>query len=210
MDLLSSVWMKLRRLVTGPSATTPIHRDCPITVCRTNGRYLVSKCLRRVHPHNPLAIAGTRTMARLLRRAPLISAAAIASVALVACAPVDSKGPSTPAESQPPSRAASAPPLPAASGPQSIAGTWTASDDETITFSDDGPCENAFYSDGKPLDIGGPMTCHLSTKPDSSGRYQLIVRQSPNKMTYLVEFTGGDTASVYTRKGGLLYTMSRF
>ena len=149
-------------------------------------------------------------MAKLLARALLISAAAIASVALVACAPVDSKGPSSPAASRPVTPADSPPPSPAASGPQSIAGTWTASDGETITFSDDGPCEDAFYSDGKPLDIGGPMTCHLSSKPDSSGRYQLIVRQSPNKMTYLVEFTGDDTASVYSRKGQLIYTMTRF
>jgi hypothetical protein len=149
-------------------------------------------------------------MARLLRRTMLISAVAIVSVALVACASVDSKGPSSPAASLPPSPAGSPPPSQATSGPQSIAGTWTASDGETITFSDDGPCENAFYSDGKPLDIGGPMTCHLSSKPDSSGRYQLIVRQSPNKMTYLVEFTGDDTASLYTKNGELIYTMTRF
>ena len=149
-------------------------------------------------------------MASLLGRALLISAAAIASVALVACASVDSKGPSSPAASRPPSLADSPPSSRADSGPRSIAGTWTASDGETITFSDDGPCEDAFYSDGKPLDIGGPMTCHLSSKPDSSGRYQLIVRQSPNKMTYLVEFTGDDTASVYTRTGELIYTMTRF
>jgi hypothetical protein len=149
-------------------------------------------------------------MARLLARALLISAAVIASVALVACAPVDSKGPSSPAASRPPSPADSPPPSPATSGPQSLGGTWTASDGETITFSDDGPCENAFYSDGKPLDIGGPMTCHLSSKPDSSGRYQLIVRQSPNKRTYLVEFTGDDKASVYTKNGELIYTITRF
>ncbi len=147
---------------------------------------------------------------RLVRCALLICVAAIAWVGLVACASVDSNRASSPVTSRPASLASTQPPSPAASGPRSIAGTWTASDGETITFSDDGLCENAFYADGKPLDIGGPMTCQLSGKPDFSGRYPLIVRQSSNKMTYLVEFTGGDKASVYTKNGELIYTMTRF
>jgi hypothetical protein len=54
------------------------------------------------------------------------------------------------------------------------------------------------------------MTCQLSSKADSSGRYQLMVRQSPNRATYLIEFNGSDQASVYTKSGQLLYTMTRF
>ncbi|MGV0791158.1 hypothetical protein [Mycolicibacterium sp. XJ1819] len=149
-------------------------------------------------------------MTKLSGGALLIGAAVTVSVALVACAPMESERPSSPAATQPMTQADTPPPSPVTSGPQSISGTWTTSDGETITFSDDGPCEDAFYASGKPLDIGGPMTCHLSSNPDSSGRYQLIVRQEPNKATYLVEFTGADTASVYTRKGELIYTMTRF
>ena len=89
-------------------------------------------------------------------------------------------------------------------------GTWTSSDRETKVFRENGACEGAFYLEGKPLDIGGPMTCALSSKPDSSGRYQLMVRQSPNQATYLVEFKSSDEASVYTKSGQLLYTITRF
>jgi hypothetical protein len=149
-------------------------------------------------------------MAKLIRRTSLMCAVAVASVALAACTSGDSTrlpAAATSAQTSP-GYSQSAPPN--ASPPGSIAGTWTTSDGERITFSDDGPCENAFYSNGKPLDIGGSMSCHLSNKPDSSGRYQLIVRQGGNRMTYLVEFSGDDSASVYTKNGELIYTMTRF
>ena len=93
----------------------------------------------------------------------------------------------------------------------SLVGTWTPSDGtaEKI-FTADGPCQNAFYSNGKPLDIGGPSSCQLSSSKDSDGRYKLLVTQGPNRATYLVEFHGTDSASVYTSKGAALYDLTRF
>lgn len=93
----------------------------------------------------------------------------------------------------------------------SLAGTWTASDGSSAkVFSEDGSCENAYYNDGKPLDIGGPMSCHLSSAADSNGRYKLMVTQGPNRATYLVEFRGDDAADVLEPNGTLLYSLSRF
>lgn len=93
----------------------------------------------------------------------------------------------------------------------SLVGTWTPSDGtaEKI-FSEDGPCENVFYNNGRPLDIGGAMSCQLSSAADSDGRYKLLVTQGPNRATYLVEFQGSDAAAVYTTKGTLLYNLTRF
>lgn len=93
----------------------------------------------------------------------------------------------------------------------SLAGTWTASDGSSAkVFSEDGSCENAYYNDGKPLDIGGPMSCHLSSAADSNGRYKLMVTQGPNRATYLVEFRGDDAADVLEPNGTLLYSLKRF
>ncbi|MCX2934992.1 hypothetical protein ORI20_32540 [Mycobacterium sp. CVI_P3] len=94
--------------------------------------------------------------------------------------------------------------------PHSLVGIWSSSDGTADkTFADDGLCDGFYYSHGEPLDIGGPMFCQLSTQPDSAGRYKLIVSQSPNRSTYLVEFHGGDSASVYTTTGSLLYELTR-
>lgn len=93
----------------------------------------------------------------------------------------------------------------------SLYGTWTSSDGTSNkVFDEDGRCKGFFYDDGKPLDIGGPMSCQLSSKPTSSGRYQLNVTQGPNEATYLVEFNGDDAATVYTRSGSKLYQLERF
>jgi hypothetical protein len=95
--------------------------------------------------------------------------------------------------------------------PPSLAGTWTPSDGtQAKVFNDDGSCEGAYYADGRPLDIGGPMSCHMSSGADASGRYKLLVTQGPNESTYLVEFKGANSASVYTTSGKLLYTLTRF
>lgn len=95
----------------------------------------------------------------------------------------------------------------------SLYGTWTSSDGtSTKSFSEDGRCRGFFYvsSTGKQLDIGGPMSCQLSSSPDSSGRYKLLVTQGPNEATYLVEFDGSDAATVFTKSGKQLYQLSRF
>lgn len=97
-------------------------------------------------------------------------------------------------------------------GSRAIVGTWTASDGTgTKTFnSDGGSCDGFFYSNGEPLDIGGPMTCSISSKPDAQGRYTLVVTQSPNRASYRVEFTDTDHASVFDASGSKLYELERF
>ncbi|MEZ0340101.1 hypothetical protein ACAG25_08985 [Mycobacterium sp. pV006] len=95
----------------------------------------------------------------------------------------------------------------------SLYGAWEPSDGtSTKTFNEDGRCRGFYYvsSTGEPLDIGGAMTCQLSSKPDSSGRYRLSVTQGPNSATYLVEFNGADAATVYSKSGKQLYQLSRF
>lgn len=95
----------------------------------------------------------------------------------------------------------------------SLYGSWTPSDGtSTKIFNESGSCRGFYYvsSTGKPLDIGGPMTCQLSSSADSSGRYKLLVTQGPNEATYLVEFDGPDAATVYTRSGKELYQLTRF
>ncbi|MGW6619710.1 hypothetical protein ACWF99_00685 [Nocardia sp. NPDC055002] len=97
-------------------------------------------------------------------------------------------------------------------GAEAMAGTWTASDGTgTKTFnSDGGRCDGFFYNNGEPLDIGGPMTCSISSKADTEGRYTLIVTQSPNRAKYLVEFTDAEHASVFDASGTELYDLERF
>ncbi|WP_278262223.1 hypothetical protein [Nocardia sp. AG03] len=99
-----------------------------------------------------------------------------------------------------------------AGGPAAIAGTWTASDGSgTKTFgSDGGQCDGFYYSNGVPLDIGGPMTCTISSKPDTDGRYTLVVTQSPNRARYSVEFTDAEHATVFDSSGVALYDLERF
>lgn len=95
----------------------------------------------------------------------------------------------------------------------SLVGTWTSSDgtpEKTFGEGDLGNCSGFFYNRGEPLDTGGPMTCQLSAEPDESGRYQLLVTQTGNRATYLVEFSGSDGANVYTKGGDLLYSLTRF
>ncbi|TDO15165.1 hypothetical protein EV580_3307 [Mycobacterium sp. BK086] len=107
---------------------------------------------------------------------------------------------------------ASAPdPTSAASGGGSLFGTWESSDNTgTKRFNSDGRCDGFFYNGGKPLDIGGPMECAISSKPDSAGRYKLVVTQGPNKATYSVQFSGDDAATVYAKDGTRLYDLTRF
>ena len=80
-----------------------------------------------------------------------------------------------------------------------IAGNW---------ITDDGRCQGMYYNGTTPLDIGGGMTCSLGSKKDTNGRYALVVSQPPNQASYSVEFTGSDTAVVYSGSTKI-YTMTR-
>lgn len=66
-----------------------------------------------------------------------------------------------------------------------------------------------YYFRGEPLDIGGPMTCSLSSKKGSDGRYALVVTQSMNQQTLKVSFNGNDEATIYDSSGDRLFTMTR-
>ncbi|OJZ64190.1 hypothetical protein [Mycolicibacterium diernhoferi] len=97
--------------------------------------------------------------------------------------------------------------------PPILFGSWTPSDGTSVkTFSEGGGCRGFFYasSTGKPLDIGGPSTCQLSSQPDESGRFKLFVTQGPNEASYFVEFSGADAATVFAKNGKELYSLSRF
>jgi hypothetical protein len=92
-----------------------------------------------------------------------------------------------------------------------VVGNWTASDGTgNKSFNSDGRCDGVFYNEGKPLDIGGPMSCSLSTKPDSDGLYTLLVTQSMNKATYKVRFDSTDHITVFDSAGRKLYELERF
>lgn len=93
-----------------------------------------------------------------------------------------------------------------------IAGTWTASDGTgTKTFSTSGGiCDGFYYAQGQPLDIGGPMTCVISTKADAQGRHTLVVTQSVNRSSYKIEFADEDHATVFDNSGTRLYELERF
>ncbi|WP_328493456.1 hypothetical protein OHS59_12355 [Streptomyces sp. NBC_00414] len=91
-----------------------------------------------------------------------------------------------------------------------LAGSWTPSDDTGIkTFGEDGQCTGFYYNNGRPLDIGGPMRCSLSTRPNEAGQYTLTVVQSPNEAAYTVRFDGDDHALVYSSAGRKLYELNR-
>jgi hypothetical protein len=95
-------------------------------------------------------------------------------------------------------------------GPAALAGSWHASDGSgTKTFNTNGACDGFYYNNGKPLDIGGPMSCTIDSSPGADGRYTLTVKQPPNQDTYKVRFDSDDHAVVYTADGEKLYEMSR-
>lgn len=95
-------------------------------------------------------------------------------------------------------------------GEPTLTGNWSADDGSgTKVINEAGACRGMLYSGGKPLDIGGGMSCSLSDKKGSNGRYSLVVSQPPNEASYQVEFSGNDSATVYDRAGARLYSMKR-
>ncbi len=73
----------------------------------------------------------------------------------------------------------------------SIVGVWSADDGSgPKIIGDHGSCKGMYYlSPGKALDIGGPMTCALSSG-QTGGYYTLVVSQPPNQASYQVAFSG--------------------
>ncbi|MFL6126860.1 hypothetical protein [Actinophytocola sp.] len=95
--------------------------------------------------------------------------------------------------------------------PGILVGSWQSSDDVAKTFSGNGgPCEGFFYSNGQALDIGGPMTCVVSSRPDGDGRFTMRVTQQPNRASYKVLLESADQVAVYGMDGALLYRLNRF
>ena len=90
-----------------------------------------------------------------------------------------------------------------------LSGAWSADDGSGVkTFQDNGACTGMYYNQGKPLDIGGGMTCTLGGDKDDQGRYMLQVQQPPNSETLLVSFDG-ENATVYNTTGERLFTMTK-
>lgn len=93
-------------------------------------------------------------------------------------------------------------------GSPKLAGVWLPDDGSGVkTISQDGACSGMYYHNGRPLDIGGGMTCILGDK-NSAGAYTLVVRQPPNERTYTVRFTDDDTL-VLSGADGVNVTLTR-
>lgn len=91
----------------------------------------------------------------------------------------------------------------------SLVGMWEADDGSGIkTIAEDGQCSGMYYSQGKPLDIGGGMLCTLGEKADD-GTYLLLVQQPPNESTYRVQFEGADRAVLTSKSGEPIVTLTR-
>lgn len=96
--------------------------------------------------------------------------------------------------------------------PGLLVGNWHPSDKTgTKSFTgNSGQCEGFLYDKGAVIDNGDPMTCVISSDPDSNGRYTLRVTQEPNSASYQVAFDSSDQAMVYSSSGMEMYRISRF
>ncbi|MER6666185.1 hypothetical protein ABT256_16720 [Amycolatopsis japonica] len=96
--------------------------------------------------------------------------------------------------------------------PGLLIGSWQSSDNTgTKVYSGNGgSCEGFFYHQGRILDIGGPMTCRVSSQPDANGRYNFQVTQKPNQASYKITFDSPDQATIYGSDGTPIYRLSRF
>ena len=89
-------------------------------------------------------------------------------------------------------------------------GVWSASDGSaTKTIGSNGACSGMYYNAGKPLDIGGPMTCTMSNQKGADGSYTMVVSQPPNQTTYKVTFSGKSTMTVADASGRTIVTLTR-
>ncbi len=101
---------------------------------------------------------------------------------------------------------------PSTRDPGLLVGNWHPSDKtSTKSFTGNGgQCEGFLYDKGAVIDNGDPMTCVISSDPDSNGRYPLRVTQKPNSAGYQVAFDSSDQATVYNSSGTEMYRISRF
>ena len=91
-----------------------------------------------------------------------------------------------------------------------IVGNWSASDGTGAKIvTANGACQSMYYNGGKPLDIGGGMTCSFSKNKDSAGFHSLIVSQPPNQSTLKLKFINSDSVEVHDGSGRTLFTMTR-
>ena len=89
----------------------------------------------------------------------------------------------------------------------SIAGTWAASDGSPTKIIDgSGNCSGMYYNGTKPLDIGGPETCTLSSSA-TNGHYTLVVRQPPNQETFDAAFDGN--TMTLSMGGSVIVTLTK-
>ena len=95
-------------------------------------------------------------------------------------------------------------------GTPSLVGQWRADDGTGVKIiNSSGACSGMYYTgSGRSLDIGGGMSCSMSSKKDDNGRYALVVSQPPNQETLRLAFDGNDRATVYL-SGERLFTMTR-
>ena len=96
-------------------------------------------------------------------------------------------------------------------GAPSLVGNWQADDGTGMkVITSGGRCSGMYYlGPGDPLDIGGGMSCSMSSKKDSNGHYSLVVSQPPNQQTLTVSFNGNDEATIYDSSGDRLFAMTR-
>jgi hypothetical protein len=96
------------------------------------------------------------------------------------------------------------------SGAPDLVGNWQADDGTGMkVIRANGACSGMYYSYSRPLDIGGGMSCSLSSKKGSNDRYTLVVSQPPNQATFEVAFDGNDSATIYDSSGTRLFSMTR-
>lgn len=95
-------------------------------------------------------------------------------------------------------------------GRPDLTGNWKADDGSGLkVIRSNGACSGMYYNGSQPLDIGGGMSCSLSSKKGSDGRYSLVVSQPPNEETLEVAFNGNDQATIYDTAGKRLFSMTR-
>lgn len=94
------------------------------------------------------------------------------------------------------------------SSDDNIVGNWSSSDGTSKAILENGSCTGMYYNAGRPLDIGGGMTCSFSTETDSDGTHSMVVSQPPNQETLHLKFLTADKVEV-SMNGAVLVTLTR-